>query len=150
MNAVSAGKIGRVRPSAQSRMTKSQPHGKNRGGSHADLFITVIIIVLMLAALAGCGGGRPQGGHGDGDALYPRLPKVTGRIDLVQANPANPRHFRILHITDYDGRRWEFQAEGWAGVSAGHLKDHQLQGTPVTVWYERGYGNRLTARFVGD
>ena len=104
-----------------------------------------------LALLAGCGGAQTNGnGHGDGDALYPRLPKVTGHIDLVEANPENPRHFRTLRVTDGAGKRWEFQSEGWAGVSTGHLKDHQIQGAAVTVWYEEQPGGVRLARFVAD
>ena len=92
---------------------------------------TCCLVVILLAGFSGCNGEQSGGsghGDGDGDALYPRLPKVTGHIDLVDANPENPRHFRTLRVTDGDGKRWEFQSEGWVGVSAGHLKDHQIQG----------------------
>ncbi len=117
--------------------------------------------VVLLATLAGCEGGywetpgaaAPRGGaagHGDGDVLYPKLPKVTGRIDEVDAEPENPRYFRRLRISDARGRSWEFGSEGWVGVSVGHLKDHQIQGVAVTVWYETGPDGRLLARFVGD
>lgn len=112
--------------------------------------------VILLAALMGCGTGGVDGtatgapGHGDGDALYPKLPKVTGHIDRVEAQPDNPRYFSRLLITDDAGRSWEFGSEDWVGVSVGHLKDHQIQGTPVTVWYENGPNGSLLARFVGD
>lgn len=110
------------------------------------------LAVILLALAAGCGsGGSPEaGGHGDGDALFPKLPKVTGHIDYVAASPDNPRHFRILRITDGAGKQWQFQSEGWVGVSVGHLKDHQIRGTPVTVWYEKQADGALTGRFVGD
>lgn len=99
----------------------------------------------------GCTGQSSDGGgHGDGDALFPRLPKVSGHIDEVTANPENPRHFRVLRITDEDGQHWEFQSEGWVGVPVGHLKDHQIQGAVVTVWYEEQGGGVKMARFVAD
>ena len=106
----------------------------------------------MLAWVLACGGEPASGGgsHGDGDSLFPRLPRVTGHIDLVDADPDNPRHFRVLHLTDADGREWQFLSEGWVGVSVGHLKDHQIQGTTVTVWYEVQPGEIQLARFVGD
>ena len=114
-------------------------------------------LVLLLAALVGCGGnqggdgiGGNGVGHGDGDALFPKLPKVVGHIDLVEADPDNPRYFRRLEITDDGGRRWAFGADGWAGVSAAHLKDHRIQGDAVTVWYEERRDGRLFARFVSD
>ncbi len=109
-------------------------------------------LAAVLACALGCGSEPASGGggHGDGDSLFPRLPKVTGHIDLVHADPDNPRHFQVLHITDADGRKWRFRSEGWVGVSVGHLKDHQIQGTPVTVWYEHQDGGVRLARFVGD
>lgn len=89
-------------------------------------------------------------GHGDAELLFPKLPKITGHIDAVTPDPDNPRYFQLLRITDADGRRWEFQADGWAGVSAGHLRDHRIQGTTVTVAYETRPDGTLLARFVGD
>ena len=111
----------------------------------------VLVVAVLLLTIAGCGGEADNaGGHGDGEKLFPGLPNVSGHIDEVSANPENPRHFRILHITDDAGQRWEFESEGWAGVSAGHLKDHQIQGTTVTVWYEEQAGGLRMARFVSD
>ena len=128
------------------------------GGRRRWIVAVVGALVLLLAALAGCGGnqggdGTTGGygvGHGDGDALFPRLPKVVGHIDLVEAEPDNPRYFRRLEITDDGGRRWAFGADGWAGVSAAHLKDHRIQGATVTVWYEERRDGSLFARFVSD
>ena len=109
------------------------------------------VLAAALACALSCGGEPPtSGGHGDGDSLFPRLPKVTGHIDRVESDPDNPRHFRILRITDAEGQAWQFGSEGWVGVSVGHLKDHQIQGTPVTVWYEKQTGEIQLARFVGD
>ncbi len=117
----------------------------------APILVPVLVMVVLLLTIAGCGGEADNaGGHGDGEKLFPGLPSVSGHIDEVSANPENPRHFRILRITDDAGQRWEFESEGWAGVSAGHLKDHQIQGTTVTVWYEEQAGGLRMARFVSD
>ena len=128
----------------------------NRRHRVATLAAAGLLGVILLAALAGCGTGGVDTpdtgapGHGDGDALYPKLPKVTGHIDLVEAQTDNPRYFSRLLITDDAGQSWEFRSDGWVGVSVGHLRDHQIQGTPVTVWYESGPDGGLLARFVGD
>ena len=116
------------------------------------LWFAMAIWVVVLAGLPACDNGSATGagGHGDGDTLFPKLPKVTGHIHRVEANPENPRHFHMLQITDADGRRWSFRSEGWVGVSVGHLKDHQIQGTTVTVWYEKQADGDPLARFVGD
>ena len=117
----------------------------------APVLVPVLVVAVLLLTIAGCGGEADNaGGHGDGEKLFPGLPNVSGHIDEVSANPENPRHFRILRITDDAGQRWEFESEGWAGVSAGHLKDHQIQGTTVTVWYEEQAGGLRMARFVSD
>ena len=116
---------------------------------HRRWALACLAAIIMFAG--GCTGQSSDGGgHGDGDALFPRLPKVSGHIDEVTANPENPRHFRVLRITDEDGQRWEFQSEGWVGVPVGHLKDHQIQGAVVTVWYEEQGGGVKMARFVAD
>ncbi len=131
-------------------MQPNQPHPV------ATLAAAGMLGVILLTALAACTAdgmampGRDAPGHGDGDALYPKLPKVTGHIDRVDAQADNPRYFSRLLITDDAGQSWEFGAEDWVGVSVGHLKDHQIQGTPVTVWYETGADGRFLARFVGD
>ena len=128
----------------------------NRRRRPATLAAAGLLGVILLAALAGCGAGgadTPETdapAHGDGDALYPKLPKVTGHIDRVEAQPDNPRYFSRLLITDEAGQSWEFGSDDWVGVSVGHLKDHQIQGTPVTVWYETVLDGSLLARFVGD
>lgn len=128
----------------------------NRRHRVATLAAVGLLGVFLLAALAGCGAGEADPpaagapGHGDGDALFPKLPRVTGHIDLVEAQADNPRYFSRLVITDDAGLSWEFGSEDWVGVSVGHLKDHQIQGTPVTVWYETGHDGSLLARFVGD
>ena len=130
-----------------------QPHQRH---PVATLAAAGLLGVILLTALAGCGTsgiatpGHDAPGHGDGDALYPKLPKVRGHIDRVDAQPQNPRYFSRLLITDDAGQSWEFSSEDWVGVSVGHLKDHQIQGTPVTVWYETGADGGLLARFVGD
>ena len=123
----------------------------NRRHRVATLAAAGLLGVILLAALTGCGAGAADAPrHGDGDALYPKLPKVTGHIDRVEAQPDNPRYFSRLLITDEAGQSWEFGSDDWVGVSVGHLKDHQIQGTPVTIWYESGPDGSLLARFVGD
>lgn len=111
----------------------------------------ICYIFALLGSLSACDAGQTSSpGHGDGYALYPKLPHVTGHIDGVFVQPDSPRYFSRLLITDADGQSWEFRSDGWVGVSVGHLKDHQIQGTAVTVWYETESDGSLLARFVGD
>ena len=133
--------------------------GRRRRSIIAGVVTLLRLLMAVLVVAGGCVGNGGSGGldtggegrgHGDGDALFPRLPKVVGHIDLVEARPDNPRYFRRLDITDDAGRRWSFRADGWAGVSAAHLKDHRIQGATVTVWYEKQRDGSLSARFVSD
>lgn len=112
--------------------------------------ICYILALLLVSSLACDTSRAPASGHGDGYTLYPKLPYVTGHIDRVDPEPDNARYFRLVVITDADGARWEFRSAGWTGVSVGHIKDHQIQGTMITVWYETQPDGSLLARFVGD
>ena len=77
----------------------------------------------------------------------PRLPATSTAWKLT---PSTRVTFEAWDLTDADGRQWQFRSEGWVGVSVGHLKDHQIHGTTVTVWYEGQPGKIQLARFVGD
>ena len=117
----------------------------------AAVSVILLTVVFLMVLAGGCAGdGAAGGGHGDAELLFPKLPKVSGQIAGVTADPDNPRYFSVLELADAEGRRWEFQADGWVGVSAGHLREHRIQGTPVTVAYERRADGTLVARFVGD
>ena len=111
----------------------------------------MILAAILLGAFIACDTNQPANqGHGDGYTLYPKLAHVTGHIDRVDANPDNRRYFDLLVLTDANRRQWQFHSDGWVGVSVGHLKDHQIQGTTITVWYEQQPDRSLLARFVGD
>ena len=138
---------------SQTSPGKTANSGRRRKASCSVLGVLIFAAsISALVVFSGCGdqSGATAGGHGDGADLFPKLPHVRGHIDVVEANPDNLRHFRVLRITDDDGNQWEFQSEDWVGVSVGHLKDHQIHGTPVSVWYEKRSDGSLLARFVGD
>ena len=129
------------------------PKMKRRPAAVAVILLTAIVLIVPAGGCDGGGaadGDMPAGGHGDAELLFPKLPKVTGYIAGVTADPDNPRYFSVLYLADADGKRWEFQSEGWVGVSVGHLRDHRIQGIPVTVAYETRPDGTLRARFVGD
>lgn len=130
---------------------------KHRPAAVPVILLTAIFLTMLAGGCAGNGGaagagsdGAAGGGHGDAELLFPKLPKVSGQIAGVTADPDNPRYFSLLRLADADGQHWEFHADGWVGVSAGHLREHRIQGTPVTVAYERRADGTLVARFVGD
>ena len=54
-----------------------------------------------------------------------------------------------LRIRDDSGQEWTFTTEGFAGFTPSHLKEHQLFGQPVAVFYVEKDG-RLVAVDVTD
>ena len=94
--------------------------------------LTVVVAALLIIAAA-CGGG------GDN--------QVTGLI--LEAVDRNLEEIELIRLRDDDGRVWVFSTDGPAGVSAAHLRQHQLAGEKVLVTYREEDG-RLIAEEVGD
>ncbi|MCH7842736.1 MAG: hypothetical protein IID01_08225 [Chloroflexi bacterium] len=72
---------------------------------------------------------------------------VTGLV--VEAVERNLAEIELLRVRDGDGRVWEFSTEGSVGISAAHLRQHQVLGEKVTVTYKEKDG-RLIAVDVRD
>ena len=87
----------------------------------------------MLLIVAACGGG--------GEKI------VTGLV--VEAVERNLAEIELLRVRGSDGRVWEFSTEGSVGISAAHLRQHQVLGERVTVTYKEE-GGRLIAVDVRD
>ena len=93
----------------------------------------VALAASMLLILAACGGGGEK--------------VVTGLV--VEAVERNLAEIELLRVRDGDGRVWEFSTEGSVGISAAHLRQHQVLGEKVTVTYKEKDG-RLIAVDVRD
>ncbi len=96
------------------------------------LALAVVVVAPLLLIAAACGGGDQQ---------------VTGLV--LEAVERDLTEIELLRVRDDDGRVWEFSTEGPVGVSAAHLRQHQLAGEKVLVTY-REEGGRLIAVDVGD
>ena len=68
---------------------------------------------------------------------------------VVQVVARDLREVETLGVRDETGRLWTFTTRGFAGLTPGHLREHQLFGTPVIVSYEEE-GGRLVAVLVTD
>jgi len=86
---------------------------------------------ILLIAVA-CGGGERS---------------VTGIV--LEAVARDLVEIELLRVRDADGRVWEFTTEGNVGISAAHLKQHQVLGERVLVTYREEDGN-LIATDVSD
>ena len=87
----------------------------------------------MLLIVAACGGGGEK--------------VVTGLV--VEAVERNLAEIELLRVRDGDGRVWEFSTQGSVGMTAAHLRQHQVLGEKVTVTYNEENG-RLIAVDVRD
>ena len=60
---------------------------------------------------------------------------MTVRGMVVEVRAKSITELELLAIVDEAGDRWEFYAEGFAGFTPAHLREHQAFGQPVTVTY---------------
>ena len=87
---------------------------------------------ILLIGLA-CGGGGEK--------------TVTGLV--IEAVERDLVGIELLRVRDSGGRVWEFSTEGSVGISASHLRQHQVLGESVIVTYRKYRGN-LIATDVRD
>ena len=102
------------------------------GPASKKMALAVAVVVPLLLIAAACGGGTKE---------------VTGLV--LEAVERDLTEIELLRVRDDDGRVWEFSTEGPVGVSAAHLRQHQLAGEKVLVTY-REEGGRLIAVDVRD
>ena len=97
-------------------------------------------LVLALALLSGCGGqteATPESGL-----------QVKGLVAAVEGRSIT--ELESLEIRDETGKNWTFTAgAGFVGFTPSHLREHQLQGHPVTVTYA-AEGDTLVAVNITD
>ena len=72
---------------------------------------------------------------------------VTGLV--IEAVERDLVEIELLRVRDSDGRLWEFSTDGPVGISASHLRQHQVLGEGVVVTY-REYRGSLIATDVRD
>ena len=78
-----------------------------------------------------------------------RLEDVRGLVVQVEARSLLELEF--LTVEDANGTRWTFVARGQipSDLTPSHLRDHMLQGLPVTVTFYRENGT-LVLRDLAD
>ena len=100
------------------------------------LGVCYLVLILTLA----CGGS---------EASLKRADTQQIRGHVIEVIARNITEVETLHIRDDAGQEWTFTSEGFAGFTPSHLKEHQLFGQSVLVYYvERGA--RLVAVDITD
>jgi len=95
-------------------------------GSRLALASIVSACVLLIAVA--CGGGEKT---------------VTGLV--LEVVGRNLVEIELLRVRDRSGRIWEFTTEGNIGISAAHLKQHQVLGQGVVVIYNDEDGQSIAS-----
>lgn len=85
------------------------------------LSVLYVALVLLVLALAGCGGEEAESVRGAVVDVQESTPFILGSID----------------VQDEDGKLWHFEARGeLEGFTPSHLREHMVQGLPVLVTYD--------------
>jgi hypothetical protein len=102
---------------------------------------------LVLASMAGiCLLLIAAACSGDGEKTVTEK-TVTGMV--LEAVERSLVEIELLKVRDDTGKAWEFATEGNVGISAAHLRQHQVMGEGVVVTYKVVDG-RLIATDVRD
>jgi hypothetical protein len=98
------------------------------------------LLFLLFLVLVACGDANPlDRSHATG--------QVRGQVVEVVAR--NIVEVETLRIRDDDGVVWTFTSEGFAGFTPSHLREHQLFGQPVLLFYVEK-GDSLVAVDMAD
>ena len=101
---------------------------------------TLSFCCIVLVCTLACGGS---------EASVSRTETKQVRGHIIEVIPRNITEVETLRIRDDSGREMTFTSEGFVGFTPSHLKEHQLFGLSVLVFYvERG--DRLVAVDITD
>ena len=89
--------------------------------------------ILCLLLLAACGDKEAGANSSEPDNKW-----TTGVVLEIEA--ASLLELTALDVLDESGRRWHFVAGGYKGFPPSHLREHMLQGLPVSVRYHESSG----------
>jgi hypothetical protein len=101
---------------------------------------TLNLCCIVLICTLACGGSPAS-------VSRPDTKQVRGNI--IEVVPRNITQVETLRIRDDTGRELTFTSEGFAGFTPSHLKEHQLFGLSVLVFYVEE-GDRLVAVDIKD
>ncbi len=88
--------------------------------------------VCLMLVVAACGG--------DGEKT------VTGMV--LEAVERNIAEIELLKVRDRTGKTWEFTTEENVGISAAHLRQHQVLGDGVVVKYKEVDGQLIATEIL--
>lgn len=99
--------------------------------------ILVAIATIMILLLSGCDGNEK-----------PPLPRgsVTGQVGKIE--PASLLTVRTLTLIEKSHRVWRFEGTNYKGFSPAHLREHKLQGLPITVNFYEEDGTLLIETII--
>jgi hypothetical protein len=101
---------------------------------------TLSLCCIVLVCTLACGGSQAS-------VSQPDTKQARGHV--IDVIPRNITEVETLRIRDDSGRELTFTSEGFAGFTPSHLREHQLFGLSVLVFYVEK-GDRLVAVDIKD
>ena len=95
--------------------------------------ISIAALAVLMVSLAVACGSDP-----DPEIPLAAQSEVTGVILDVAA--ASLALIETFSVQDDAGARWDFRGEGYRGWLPSHVRDHMVQGAPITVTYHEEDG----------
>ena len=97
----------------------------------------VAIIAIIGLLLTGCDdkGGIPL-----------TQESVTGQVGEIE--PASLLTVRTLTVIDQSHKIWQFDGTNYKGFSPAHLREHKVQGLPITVTFYEKDGTLLIETII--
>jgi hypothetical protein len=100
--------------------------------------IPLILFIFIIALSSGCAISKSQNNQQS---------FLEGRVTNII--PRNISEIEILEIQTDDNQIYKFGTTGFTGFTPSHIKEHQVTGQSIKVYYERS-GNALIALEITD
>ena len=104
----------------------------------SHISISLILLIFIIALSSGCAIGKSQNDQ---------RKFLEGRVTNII--PRNISEIQTLEIQTDDQQIYKFETTGFTGFTPSHIKEHQVTGQSIKVYYERS-GNDLIALEITD
>ena len=113
-------------------MSRAMPRTSTRWRRRASLGL---VMMMLIAWVPACGAGSEQ----------PSATTSNGAVRglIVEVKAGSISELESLVLDGDDGTTWRFEARGqmFAEFSPSHLREHMVQGLPITVSFHRDGGS---------
>ena len=87
--------------------------------------LTLVAVTMIALSLSACGDESADTAEVD----------ILVRGALIKVDSASLSKLASIDLRDETGKDWHFVANGYAGFTPSHLREHMIQALPVTVTF---------------